>query len=237
MRAATGSLRADTVVLATEAYTADLPGHRRDVLPMFSTMVVTDLLGAEFWDRAGWSGRECVSAASHRYFYAQRTADDRIALGGRGKVYEFGSGTGGQWRLDARTVRGLQEEVRGLFPAGRITFAHAWGGVLGVPRDWAPYIDVSADHRLARVGGYVGQGVTAAHVAGRTLAEVLTGTDSPLRDSPWIRRRPRRWEPEPLRWIGTHAVQTLFSLAQRAESRRGDARTSRWAAVADRITR
>lgn len=233
--ARTGSVRSGTVVLATEGYTADLPGRHRQLLPMFSSMLVTRPLPPVAWERIGWADAECVSAASHLYFYMQRTADDRIAIGGPGKVYEWRSGTGGQGTLGPRSVRAVQAMIRELFPRENLAFEHVWTGVMGVPRDWAPFIDVDPSGTFVQVGGYVGQGVAASYVAGRSVADILTGRDSELVDSLWVRRRPRSWEPEPLRLIGTGTVELLSHLADRDERRRGGDRTSVFADLAGRI--
>jgi glycine/D-amino acid oxidase-like deaminating enzyme len=91
VRTPAGDVRAAWVVLATEGYTPTLPGYRRRLLPMNSSMIVTEPLPQAHWDQIGWSGRETLRDAAHVYIYAQRTADGRIALGGRGLPYRFGS--------------------------------------------------------------------------------------------------------------------------------------------------
>ena len=51
-----GSLRAEVVVRATEAFTTRLPGERRSYLPLASHMLATEPLPAETWDEIGWAG-------------------------------------------------------------------------------------------------------------------------------------------------------------------------------------
>lgn len=225
-RTTRGHARGSLVVLATEAYTVNLPGHKRELLPMISSMVVTEPLSDEAWETIGWSGYECVSGAQHMYFYSQRTADGRIALGGRGVPYFWNSSLDKNGELDKGTIAQLTDTVRGLFPSVPFEFSHAWRGVLGVPRDWSPFVDVSRSSRLVRVGGYAGQGVTAAYVAGRTVADLVTEQSSPLTQSSWVRGVPRKWEFEPFRWIGSRAVQTLYQFADNVEHRRGGTETS-----------
>ncbi|NUL60441.1 FAD-dependent oxidoreductase [Brevibacterium luteolum] len=214
------------VVLATEGYTSAMPGMKRELLPMISSMVVTEPLSAEAWQEIGWDGYECMSGAQHMYFYSQRTADDRIAIGGRGIPYFWGSQFDRNGELDRNTIQQLTDTLRGLFPTVPMEFAHAWRGILGVPRDWSPFVDVNRSTRLVRVGGYAGQGVTAAYVAGRTVADIATEKSSGLTTSSWVRKVPRNWEPEPLRWIGSRAVQTLYQFADNIEHRRGGTKTS-----------
>ena len=106
--------------------------------------------------------------------YAQRTADDRIAFGGRGVPYRFGSRVDSDGRTQERTIAALTALLRDFFPAASdVPIAHAWAGVLGVPRDWAAPSGVDAATGLGWAGGYVGTGVTATNLAGRTLADLV----------------------------------------------------------------
>lgn len=231
-----GSVSGDVVVLATEAYTADLPGRKRNLLPMISSMVITDPLPDEAWETIGWDGSECMSGAQHMYFYSQRTADGRIALGGRGVPYLFNSGFDHNGELDTATITQLTDTVQGLFPRVPMTFAHAWRGVLGVPRDWSPFIDHAKHRRLVQVGGYAGQGVTASYVAGRIVADLVHERETEHTAVPWVRSSPRNWEVEPLRWIGSHAVRIMYGIADGIEHRLGGTRTSRIGSLATKIS-
>jgi len=215
-----GSVRARWVVRATEGYTADLPGLRRALVPMNSSMIVTEPLGPAAWDEIGWTGREVISDGAHVYVYLQRTEDGRIAIGGRGVPYRFGSRTDGAGETAAVTVASLRAKLRAMFgPAADVELAHAWSGVLGVPRDWCVTVDADPDTGLAWAGGYVGEGVAAANLAGRTLRDLILGEPSTLTTLPWVGRRPRRWEPEPLRWGAIHGVYSLYRRADQIEQR------------------
>ncbi|WP_067485830.1 NAD(P)/FAD-dependent oxidoreductase [Actinomadura hibisca] len=230
-----GEVAAEHVIRATEGFTATLPGHRRDWLPMNSSMIVTTPLPAEVWKRIGWEGRELLGDMAHYYMYAQRTADDRIAFGGRGKPYRYGSRVDDAGRTDRATVDALWETLTGMFPAARdAAVEHAWSGVLGVPRDWCSTAVV--DHRtgLGHAGGYTGHGVAASNLAGRTLRDLVLREDTELTALPWVGWRVRRWEPEPLRWLGVQAMYRLYRVADAREGRKGA--TSRLARVADMIT-
>jgi glycine/D-amino acid oxidase-like deaminating enzyme len=223
------------VVVATEGYTAAQPNHRRNLLPLNSSMVVTEPLSEDQWARIGWQHADGLSGTAHTYFYGQRTADGRIALGGRGKPYRFGSRFDDGGRVDDRTVRLLLATLSELFPDTPVAAAHAWCGVLGVLRDWSPFIDADTEPGIIRLGGYAGQGLTAAHLAGRTVADLITGRRAPIPAVPWIRRMPRRWEPEPLRWIGANALYRVYSAADVLEQRSSSTRTSRLAHAANAI--
>ncbi len=214
-----GDVRARSVLRCTEGYTAALPGLRRALLPMNSHMVVTEPLDGAAWREIGWAACETLSDEAHAYMYAQRTADGRIALGGRGVPYRFASAVDHLGVTDASTVTALTTVLRRLFPAAAdARIAHAWCGVLGVPRDWCASVTYHPASGLGWAGGYTGHGVAAANLAGRTLADLVAGERSALTTLPWVGHRGRAWEPEPARWAGVHGLYALYRLADRLES-------------------
>ena len=217
-----GEVRAPTTVLATEAWTARLPGQARRLIPVYSLMVATEPLPAATWAEIGWSGRETFTDGRHLIIYAQRTADDRIAFGGRGAPYHFGSRIDARFDRDPATFRALEESLVDIFPATRgAAVTHRWGGPLGVPRDWHSGVGITADRRLAWAGGYVGDGVTTTNLAGRTLADLILGATTDLTVLPWVGHRSRRWEPEPIRWLAVRSMTSLTRGADRTEARTG----------------
>jgi glycine/D-amino acid oxidase-like deaminating enzyme len=214
-----GDVRARSVLRCTEGYTAALPGLRRALLPMSSHMVVTEPLDDAAWREIGWAACETLSDEAHAYMYAQRTADGRIALGGRGVPYRFGSATDHLGMTDQSTVAALSGVLRRLFPAAAGTqISHAWCGVLGVPRDWCASVTYHPSSGTGWAGGYTGHGVAAANLAGRTLADLVAGEQSALTRLPWVGHHSRTWEPEPARWAGVHGLYALYRLADRLES-------------------
>jgi glycine/D-amino acid oxidase-like deaminating enzyme len=229
-----GVVRAETVVVATEAYTRDLPGRRRDLVPLYSLMVATEPLPAEVWERIGLRDRETFADDRRMVIYGQRTTDDRIAFGGRGAPYRFGSGIDPTTEASSDVHDRIVETLRELVPAaGDAAVTHRWGGVLGVPRDWRPSVGVDRSTGLAWAGGYVGEGVAAANLAGRTLADLITGASTPLVTLPWVGRRSRRWEPEPVRWLAINGARRLAGWIDDREERHQ--RTPWSASLLDRI--
>ncbi|HEY6748116.1 MAG TPA: FAD-dependent oxidoreductase [Mycobacteriales bacterium] len=230
-----GRVTAPVVVRATEAYTAELPGQRRTVLPIYSLIVATAPLPPAAWAELGWDGAETLTDGRHLLVYAQRTADGRIAFGGRGAPYHLRSRTEPAYDRDERVFAELERALRALLPGiGDVPVTHRWGGPLAASRDWFPSVGLDRGTGLAWAGGYAGDGVGTANLAGRTLADLIVGEDTRLTRLPWVGHRSRRWEPEPLRWLGATAVRRLASGADAAESRTGT--PSRRAALIDRLT-
>jgi len=233
VRTPAGEVRAGWIVRATEGYTADLPGLRRLLAPVTSAMIATEPLPDSLWAELGWDGCETLLDGRNLYTYVQRTADGRIALGGRGVPYYFGSRTAREERPPAEFVESLRGRVRDLFgvDAG---VAAAWQGVLGVSRTWRPAVGVDTARGLAWAGGYAGDGVAAANLAGRTLRDLILGRETELTRLPWVGPLERSWEPEPFRYAGIHAVHELLGAADRREAKTG--RPSVFARVAGTIS-
>ena len=217
-----GSVSARFVVRATEGYTAQLPGLKRKLVPLYSLMIATGPLGDEVWSRIGWYGGETIHDGRHLLIYAQRTADGRIAIGGRGAPYHFGSKVDPSFDRVGEVHSALERIVRDLFPAiGDAAITHRWGGPLGVPRDWFSSVGLDRDTGMAWAGGYVGDGVSTTNLAGRTLRDLILGKESDLTRLPWVGHRSRSWEPEPFRWIGINGALRLMASADEKERRSG----------------
>ena len=124
---------------------------------------------------------------------------------------------------DPKVHAKLRQILVELFPVlSEVAFPHAWGGTLGVPRDWFPSVRHDRRTGLAFAGGYVGDGVATSALAGRTLAAMIRDDDpDDLAGLPWAGRSSPLWEPEPLRWLGVNAVTALMSSADWSEGRTG----------------
>ncbi|MGY0389989.1 NAD(P)/FAD-dependent oxidoreductase [Nocardioides sp. WG-D5] len=213
---------ADVVVRATEGYTPTLAGLEREVIPVRSLIIATEPLTDLVWASIGLEERETFSDGRHLLIYGQRTADDRLVFGGRGAPYSFGSKITHADSADLRTHRRLQETLVELFPAVRgHRITHRWGGVLGIPRDWHASVGYDPASGIAHAGGYVGDGVATTNLAGRTLRDLIVGTDSDLTALPWVGHVSPRWEPEPLRWLGVNAGLRAMTVADVEETATG----------------
>ena len=222
VRTPLGDVRAPFVVRATEAFTPSLAGHRRTLLPVYSLMLATEPLPDEVWAEIGLAERETFNDGRHLIIYGQRTADGRLAFGGRGAPYHFGSRVDPDFERNQQVHDGLWTTLTDMFPAAAAhEVTHRWGGPLGISRDWFASCGLDARTGLAWAGGYVGDGVATTNLAGRTLADLVTGSTSELTALPWVNHRSRRWEPEPLRWLGANAGLAVMSSADAREARSG----------------
>jgi glycine/D-amino acid oxidase-like deaminating enzyme len=223
LRTPHGTVRAEAVVRATEAFSTELPGLRRVVAPVYSLMIATEPLPDSFWAEARLDTCPTFADFRHMIVYGQRTADGRFAFGGRGTPYHAGSRVRPQFDRDPRIFDMLHATLRALFPAlGDAAITHRWGGAVAVPRDWYPSVGFDRADGIAWAGGYVGDGVSTTNLAGRTIADLILGRDSDLVRLPWVGHRSPRWEPEPLRWLGVNGSRKLVESIDRAEARGRD---------------
>ncbi|WP_426595245.1 NAD(P)/FAD-dependent oxidoreductase [Cellulomonas sp. McL0617] len=217
-----GTVRARWVIRATEAWTSQLSGSERELAPVYSHMIATEPLPPEVWAQIGLDRAQTFHDGRHLIVYGQRTTDDRLAFGGRGAPYHLSSAIRPDYDLAEGTAEHLRRELVALFPVlDRAEITHRWGGPLGVSRDWSPSVGLDAETGIGWAGGYVGDGVATTNLAGRTLADLVTGADSPLVRLPWVGHRSPRWEPEPLRWAGITAARRAAGWADRTELRSG----------------
>ena len=234
LRTTNGLVRATAVVLAGEAYLTQLPAFHRALLPLYSLIVLTEPISEADWATIGWRAREVVASYRLSVDYLSRTADGRILFGGRGAPYRFGSTIEPAFDRDARTHALLRSMVEAWFPALRgIGFGHAWGGPLGMPRDWIPTFSFESRSGIASGRGYTGHGVSTANLAGRVLAGLILGERSELTALPLVNHRSPKWEPEPFRWIGVRFTQESLLRLDARTARTGRPPTGR--SLAERI--
>ncbi len=234
LRTARGDVRASAVVLAGEAYLTQLTKLHRKVLPFYSLIVLTEPLSEAQWAEIGWRNREVVSSYRLSVDYLNRTPDGRILFGGRGAPYRRGSRIEPAFDRDERTHAMLRRFVGEWFPSLRgIGFSHAWGGPLGMPRDWIPTFSFDRRTGVGSARGYTGHGVSTANLAGRTLADLIVGAETERTALPLVNHRSPDWEPEPFRWMGVRFVQESLLRLDAKAARTGVAPSGR--SLAERI--
>ena len=225
------SVHARFVVRATEGFTPTLTGERRSVAPLYSLMIASEPQSQSFWDEAGFGQYETFADDRHLIIYGQRTSDDRLAFGGRGAPYHFGSTVEPRFDENSKVFGLLEITLRELFPHLEGEVAYRWGGPLAMARDQSPSVCVDYQRGLASAGGYTGDGVVMSYVAANALADLLTAPDvtTDYTSLPFVQHRGKRWEFEPFRWLGINAALAAASWADRVETRhQRESRAGRW---------
>jgi glycine/D-amino acid oxidase-like deaminating enzyme len=207
-----GEVRAkQAIVLAGESYLTRLAKLHRVVLPVYSLITLTEPLTAALWAEIGWQNRESIASCNYTVDYLTRTADGRILFGSRGAPYRLGSKISDEQDRHAETHARIQRLLVEWFPMLKdVKFTHAWGGSVGMPRDWMPMTEFDPATKIATARGYTGQGVSTANLTGRILAELISGNHTELSRLPIAQRRSPKWEREPLRWLAVRYMQNAF---------------------------
>ena len=211
-------IKAPIVIQATEVF----GGPGRDFIPLYSLMIATEPLSEAIWQEIGVKSRFTFAEGSHLINYAQRTADNRIAIGGRGATYPYGSRLQPEKESTAHVHEHLKELLQQWFPALRGTkFTHEWGGAVAITRNWEPYVHFDAETGFGRLGGYAGDGVTMSYLASKILASLIESKSDPITELHFVNRKIRQWEPEPLRYLAVNSMVKLSGIADKEEGRTG----------------
>jgi glycine/D-amino acid oxidase-like deaminating enzyme len=223
-----GDIDADAIVLCGEAYLTELRPLHRALLPVYSLIVLTEPLPASTLEAIGWTHRMVTNSRALVVDYLSRTADGRILFGGRGAPYHYGSRIRRGYDHHDVTHDRLRRSIAEWFPTlAGVSITHAWGGCLGIPRDYMPSASYDPRTGLATARGYTGEGVAATNLLGRTVADLITARESPLTGLPFVNHRSRSWEPEPLRWLGVRVAQRGAERIDAEAARRGRAPSGR----------
>ena len=211
-------VKAPVVIRASEAFSN--PG--REFIPLYSLMIASEALPEEIWDQIGVKDRFTFAEGTHLVNYAQRTADNRLAIGGRGASYPFGSKLIEKKEMTNSVHQSLEAMVKRWFPVLKnVKFTHAWGGAVAITRNWEPYVQFDKSTGSARLGGYAGDGVTMSYLASKILADLIIGRESNVTNLHFVNREIRKWEVEPLRYLAVNSLVKLSGVADKEEARTG----------------
>ena len=209
-----GKVKADRLVLATNAYSHLIPQLRSKQVPVWTHIVMTEPLRREHFERIGWGGRQGIEDGRDFTHYYRLTADNRLVMGGRD--VSVACGTDMDLDRNEKTFLELERDVRQIFPSLKeISFTHRWGGPVSVPVDLAPALGYLGDKRIVYSLGCMGHGVSMTHLNGRTLSDLVLEKKSDLTDVFFVNRATLPWPPEPFRLLISKAVVGLMHLDDR----------------------
>jgi glycine/D-amino acid oxidase-like deaminating enzyme len=205
--AARGSVRAQQIVLAANAWAAGWPGFRTRVLAWGSYMVLTEPIPDRLAE-LGWTGGEAIADSRFTISYTRTTRDGRIAFGAGVGAAGFDGRIGPVFTHDHQAIERVVGNFRHLFPMlADVRFDDAWGGPIDITADRFPEIGSQHGGRVLYAHGFAGNGVGPARLAGRILAARIAGGADPIGDLPLFGRRQRILPPEPFRYLGARAIR------------------------------
>lgn len=200
-----GTVVADKVVMATNAWSHFFPELSRKQIPVWTHIVLTEPLSAAQFEAIGWENRQGIEDARNLVHYYRLTADNRLLMGGRDVSLTEGADM--ERDLNPATFAGLKDDVRALFPALKnIRFTHEWGGPVSVPLDMAPALGYLGDKNVVYSLGCVGHGVSLTHLNGKTLCDMILEKQTERTEVFFVNRRTIPWPPGALRNIAIKAI-------------------------------
>ncbi len=213
-----GDFHGEYIIDALEGYRPLLPRRKRDFLPLYSLMIVTEPIDPKVFEEIGLEQGITFADFRNLIIYGQRTKDNRIAFGGRGAPYHFGSSIKPAYDSVEKIHEFLERELKEVFPQLRdVKITHKWGGALGVSRDWMASVKLDPVTKIGQAGGYVGDGVGTANLAGRTMADLILGKTSDLTSLAFVNHHSPRWEVEPFRFIAARGAMLAARFADVTE--------------------
>ncbi|MGK2947768.1 MAG: NAD(P)/FAD-dependent oxidoreductase [Acidimicrobiales bacterium] len=228
---ASGSVRADRVVMATNAYPGPVRRPRRYVAPVYDYVLATEPLTTAQRAELGWAQRDGVSDAGNRFHYYRLTSDDRILWGGYDALYHYGNRVDPSLDQREATQLLLAEHFLATFPQLEgIRFTHRWGGAIATTSRFTATWGTAHGGRLAWAAGYTGLGVGASRFGARVALDLVDGQPTERTELAMVRAQPFPFPPEPLRWPAIQLTRRALARADRRDGRRGP-----WLSLLDRF--
>jgi putative aminophosphonate oxidoreductase len=235
VRTPSGSVEAEAVVLALNAWALQIPELRRAIVAVSSDIIATAPM-PKLLAESGWTGGECISNSRLMVHYYRTTRDGRIAFGRGGGRLAFGARVDANFDFNRRQTSELEEELPQLVPAAAgVAITHAWGGPIDRSRDGLPVIGrLRGRCPIVYATGFSGNGVAPSLTAAKILASSALGRDDEWSGSPLNRGIPARFPPEPIRFLGGLVVREAVRRKESREDvgKRVDPLTRRIAALA-----
>jgi glycine/D-amino acid oxidase-like deaminating enzyme len=217
-----GRVRADKVVLATNAFRSPLRRMRRVTIPIWDYALMSEPLSPEQMHSIGWSNRQGVGDSGNQFHYYRLTVDDRVLWGGYDAIYHWGNRIRPEFEQRQESFEGLSQRFFATFPQLEgLRFTHGWGGPIASTTRFCMDVGTAHGGRASWALGYTGLGVVASRFGARAALDLLDRPDAPCLDLKMVRKRAFPWPPEPLRGLAVGLTRHALARADRNEGRRG----------------
>ncbi|GGB21432.1 hypothetical protein GCM10011492_09200 [Flexivirga endophytica] len=214
VRTASGSVDAETVVLAVNAWAARMPQYRPHLLMTASDNVVVR-------PRAPWPTTTMVSDSGRLLNYWRTMHDGNVLFGKGGTGLGYGVRSASTLFGPVPQLSRLRSQLAAAVPAlADAEILSNWRAPVEYSLSSLPFFTQVDDHPGVYCGtGYSGDGVGPSVLGGRILASLATGTTDELSTS-FLTRPPagRGLPPEPARFLGGQLVKTAYLRRDRLEA-------------------
>lgn len=213
-----GTVRAPRVVLAVNAWAAQLPEFRRTMVVVASDVIATPPI-PERLAAIGWDDGVAVSDSRRLVNYYRRTDDARIVFGKGGGTLAFSGRIGASFGRPSPRAGEVAAQLHLCYPMlADVVPERSWRGPIDYSLSGLPsFVRVAGRPDVIAAAGFSGNGVGPSYVAGRILAAMVRGEESDWADPRPSKALCRRLPPEPLRFAGGIAVRAAIARKERAE--------------------
>jgi len=207
------TIKAKSLVLATNAFTSRLGFFRNSILPVREYVAVTRPWSERQLAEVGWRMRAPFNDSRTEVFYLGLTEDNRIHIGGGSPSYAFNSGVGNASTAASHFAQ-LQRELVRIYPAlSGVEFEAGWDGVVDWSLDESPSVGRIGRYQNIFYGlGYSGHGVNLTSVFGRIIADLEAGRDKLWMQYPFLNARLEYIPNEPFRWLAAQTGLAWYRL-------------------------
>lgn len=225
-----GSVRAEQLVLATNAWAVGTPWFRRLVVPLYTYVVLTEPIPEARWETIGWARRQGIEDKRNYVHYYRRTADGRVLWGGGDGIVHFGRRIRPAYDRHDRIMGELVRTFHATFPQfADVRITHHWGGPVAMTVTFLPLFGTLPGGRIHYGLGYNGHGVAPSHTGGKILRDKVLGRPSDLTRLCFVDRPELRFPPEPLLWLGAELTRrALLRQDRRFDEGRDDGEMDPW---------
>jgi gamma-glutamylputrescine oxidase len=207
------SVKATSLVLATNAFTSRLGYLRNSILPVREYVAMTQPLTEEQLAEIGWQKRVPFNDSRTEVYYFGLTKDNRVHIGGGTPAYRFNNGPDDPEAATSHFSQ-LRRELIRLYPKlGGVEFDLGWNGVVDWSLDESPSVGRTGRHNNIFYGlGYSGHGVNLSSVFGSIIADLEAGREDRWKDYPFVNASLDYIPNEPLRWLAAQSGLALYRM-------------------------
>ena len=219
IRTSHGQIQADCVVLATNAWSAEISEIARLIVPVNSAIVVTDPI-PERLKAIGWTGGESITDSQLMVGYYRTTRDGRIAYGKGTGALAKGGIIDSTFSHHAQSCQFAERDFRRAYPMlADVRLSHSWSGPIDRTYDSLPVFGtISGTEHIHYGVGWSGNGVAPSRLGGKILASMALRRDDEWTRCALLGRKARQFPPEPIRYLGGELVRNAVRRKEAREA-------------------
>lgn len=214
-----GSLTADRVVVATNAWAAGLRELHTRLFVISSDIVATAPIPDQL-DEIGWRDGPSITDSQTLVCYYRTTQSGRVVFGKGGWAIGIGGYMPPAMEQHSSRAKMVERDFHRYYPMlRRAPITHDWAGPIDRTYNSLPIIDwLNKDKTIAVGVGWSGNGVGPSVVGGKMLASMVLGRDDEWSNAGLVSAPAKHFPPDPVRYVGAHLIREAIVRKERAEA-------------------